>query len=138
MNSRPRPARSAAAPRPGAQAETQRPPAVDPEATPEVHSAGPVSGSSPWTFFSNHAHVLICIAADPETRMRDLAARVGITERAVQRIVTDLEDAGYIARQKAGRRNRYSVAASRPLRHPIERHCATDALLDLVLGPGRR
>lgn len=70
--------------------------------------------------------------------MRDLAARVGITERAVQRIVTDLEDAGYLARQKEGRRNRYSVTASRPLRHPIERHCVTDALLDLVLGPDRR
>lgn len=97
-----------------------------------------MSRTSPWTFLSNHAHVLICIAEDPETRMRDLAARVGITERAVQRIVTDLEDAGYLARQKEGRRNRYSVDASRPLRHPIERHCATDALLNLVLGPDRR
>ncbi len=108
------------------------------EAAPEADPARSGSRTSPWTFFSNHAHVLICIAEDPETRMRDLASRVGITERAVQRIVTDLEDAGYLARQKEGRRNRYSVAAARPLRHPIERHCATDALLDLVLGPGRR
>lgn len=93
---------------------------------------------APWTFLSNHAHVLICIAADPEVRMRDLASRVGITERAVQRIVTELEEGGYLARQKEGRRNRYLVTASRPLRHPIERHCSTEALIDLVLGPNRR
>ena len=93
---------------------------------------------APWTFLSNHAHVLICISEDPEVRMRDLSSRVGITERAVQRIVTELEEGGYLERQKTGRRNRYQVTASRPLRHPIERHCATDALIDLVLGRSRR
>ena len=93
---------------------------------------------APWTFLSNHAHVLICLADDPELRMRDVAARVGITERAVQRIVTELEEAGYLERSKEGRRNRYRVTASRPLRHPIERHCATDALLELILGKAKR
>lgn len=66
--------------------------------------------------------------------MRDLADRVGVTERAVQRIVAELEDAGYLIRRKEGRRNRYEVTASRPLRHPIEKHCGTDELLGLVLG----
>lgn len=93
---------------------------------------------APWTFLSNHAHVLISLADDPEARMRDVASRVGITERAVQRIVTELEEGGYLERLKEGRRNRYRVTASRPLRHPIERHCATDELLDLVLGRPRR
>jgi DNA-binding transcriptional ArsR family regulator len=89
---------------------------------------------TPWTFLSNHAHVLVCIAADPEARMRDVAQRVGVTERAVQRIVTELEEGGYLLRRKEGRRNHYEVTASRPLRHPLERHCTTDALLAMVLG----
>ena len=89
---------------------------------------------APWTFLSNHAHVLISLADDPEARMRDVATRVGITERAVQRIVTELEEGGYLERFKEGRRNRYRVTKSQPLRHPIERHCATDQLLNLILG----
>lgn len=89
---------------------------------------------APWTFLTNHAHVLIHIAEEPEARMRDIADRVGITERAVQRIVRELEDAGYLQRIKEGRRNHYRVTASRPLRHPIERHVQTSALLELVLG----
>jgi DNA-binding transcriptional ArsR family regulator len=93
-------------------------------------SARPV----PWTFLSNHAHVLISIALDPEARMRDVADRVGVTERAVQRIVGELEEAGYLVRRKEGRRNHYEVTASRPLRHPIEKHCSTEQLLDLVIG----
>lgn len=93
---------------------------------------------APWTFLSNHAHVLICIAQDPETRMRDLADRVGVTERAVQRIVSDLEEAGYLVRRKEGRRNHYEVTASRPLRHPIEQHCSTEQLIGLVLGEAGR
>lgn len=90
--------------------------------------------ATPWTFLSNHAHVLVCIAADPEARMRDVAQRVGVTERAVQRIVAELEEGGYLLRRKEGRRNHYEVTASRPLRHPLERHCMTDALLAMVLG----
>lgn len=90
-----------------------------------------------WTFLTNHAHVLFCIAQDPEVRLRDVAARVGITERAVQRIVTDLEDEGYLAVSKEGRRNRYQLRCDRPLRHSVERHRSVQALIDLVLGPRR-
>lgn len=73
-----------------------------------------------WTFFTNHGHVLWCIARDPDIRHRDLATRVGITERAVQRIVADLVDAGYLSITKAGRRNRYQLHPEMPLRHPVE------------------
>ena len=68
---------------------------------------GSVHQPTGWTFLTNHAHVLFCIAEDPEMRLRDVAARVGITERAVQRIVTDLEGEGYLTVSKEGRRNRY-------------------------------
>jgi DNA-binding Lrp family transcriptional regulator len=87
-----------------------------------------------WTFLTNHAHVLLCIAREPEVRMRDVAHMVGITERAVQRIVADLEDAGYIERIRLGRRNRYEIRTHRPLRHPIERHERVASLIALVLG----
>jgi DNA-binding MarR family transcriptional regulator len=87
-----------------------------------------------WTFLTNHAHVLFCIAHDPEVRLRDVALRVGITERAVQRIVTDLEDEGYLAISKEGRRNRYRVNAGLSLRHIVERHCSVQGLIELVLG----
>ena len=92
------------------------------------------AGALPWTFLSNHAHVLLCIAQDPEARMRDVADLVGVTERAVQRIVAELEEAGYLRRERDGRRNRYEVLGHLPLRHPIERHRAVSALLELVLG----
>jgi DNA-binding MarR family transcriptional regulator len=102
----------------------------------------PTDSSSPsrppaagWTFLTNHAHVLFCIAQDPEVRLRDVAARVGITERAVQRIVTDLEAEGYLAVTKEGRRNRYQVDYEQRLRHPIERHRTVRSLIELVLGP---
>lgn len=84
-----------------------------------------------WTFLTNHAHVLICIARDPEIRVRDLADLVGITERAVMRIVGELEESGYLERQRDGRRNRYRVRDNLPLRHPIERHRTVSALLAL-------
>jgi predicted ArsR family transcriptional regulator len=89
-----------------------------------------------WTFLTNHAHVLFCIAEDPEVRLRDVAARVGITERAVQRIVTDLEGGGYLTVSKEGRRNRYQVNYDRPLRHPIERHRTVKDLIGLVVRVG--
>lgn len=91
------------------------------------------SPAGSWTFLTNHAHVLFCIAQDPEVRLRDVAARVGITERAVQRIVTDLEGEGYLQVSKEGRRNRYRVNFNMPLRHPIERHRTVNALIGLVL-----
>lgn len=85
-----------------------------------------------WTFLTNHSHVLICIARDPTMRTRDLAVQVGITERAVQRIVADLVEAGYLARERVGRRNRYVIQHGRYLRHPVEAHRRVSDLLALV------
>jgi predicted transcriptional regulator len=89
-----------------------------------------------WTFLTNHAHVLLCIAKRPEVRMRDVADLVGITERAVQRIVSDLADAGYVERIRQGRRNHYVVRGDLPLRHPIEMHEKVSSLITLVHGEG--
>lgn len=74
-----------------------------------------------WTFLTNHAHVLLCVARDSGIRHRDVAQRVGITERAAQRIVADLVEAGYLERTREGRRNRYRLNPDLPLRHPLER-----------------
>lgn len=90
-------------------------------------------GRPPWTFLTNHAHVLLCIAQDPAVRMRDVAVRVGVTERAVQRIVAELEEGGYVKRERTGRQNRYEICSSLPLRHPIERDCAVSSLIRMVL-----
>jgi len=90
--------------------------------------------NSSWTFLSNHAHVLLCIAADSEIRMRDVATRVGITERAVQRIVAELEEGDYLTVTRAGRRNQYTVNANLPLRHPLQSHRTLTHLIDLGLG----
>ena len=87
-----------------------------------------------WTFLSNHAHVMLCITREPSLRLRDVAQHVGITERAVQRIVTELEQAGYLTRLRDGRRNRYQVHLDRPLRHPIERDFDLADLFGLILG----
>jgi hypothetical protein len=72
-----------------------------------------------WSFLTNHAWVLLCIAHDPGMRLRDIAARVGITERTAYGIVTELTEAGYVVKQKDGRRNRYQVQAHLPLRRPL-------------------
>lgn len=72
---------------------------------------------------------------DPETRMRDVAQAVGITERAVQRIVSELEASGTVTRERDGRRNRYTVDVAAPLRHPLESHRTVGDLLDLVAAP---
>lgn len=85
-----------------------------------------------WTFLTNHAHVLLCLSREPEVRMRDVAHLVGITERAVQRIVLDLERAGYVVRVRRGRRNQYEVRGHLPLRHAVERHARVASLLALV------
>ena len=90
-----------------------------------------------WTFLSNHAHVLICLARDSDMRLRDVAAEVGITERAVQRIVAELEEAGVLSHSKIGRRNSYSVRKDIPLRHPVECHATVGELLaSMVARPG--
>lgn len=91
-----------------------------------------------WTFLTNHSHVLICIAQDPESRLRDIAERVGITERSTQSIVADLVEGGYLTRIRVGRRNRYEVNAELPLRHPVERDHQVGVLLKLLgLDPKR-
>lgn len=85
-----------------------------------------------WTFLTNYGHVLLCIATDPETRLKDVAARVGITERSTQRIVADLIEEGYLKHGKVGRRNRYQIRLDLPLRHPIERESQVGVLLELL------
>jgi DNA-binding Lrp family transcriptional regulator len=84
-----------------------------------------------WTLLSNHGYVLVCIAGDPDIRLRDIASRVGITERAVFGIVEDLEAGGVIQRVKVGRRNRYLINVDQTLRHPIEAEQTVGALLDV-------
>lgn len=90
----------------------------------------PAPGDRPgWTFLTNHAHVLVCIATADDATGRDIAAQVGITERAVQAIVADLVAGGYVVRTREGRRNRYSLNPDLPLRHPIERDHTVGELL---------
>lgn len=86
-----------------------------------------------WTFLSNHAHVVICLARDPDVRLRDVADRIGITERAVQKILGDLEAEGIVERHREGRRNAYELNLDHPLRHPIEMHRTVRELVQLVL-----
>jgi hypothetical protein len=94
--------------------------------------AEPERESVPWTFLTNHAHVLLCLARDPQMRMRDVAQEVKITERAVQRIVAELEAEGYVRREREGRRNRYRVRRDLHLRHPLEGHRPVGDLIALV------
>jgi DNA-binding Lrp family transcriptional regulator len=88
-----------------------------------------------WTFLTNHAQVLVCIARDPGIRLRDIGERVGITERAAHRIVVELADAGYIARKRNGRRNHYTINAHFPLPDPIARERSVGELLAILSGP---
>jgi shikimate kinase len=85
-----------------------------------------------WTLLTNHAHVLIYLARQPDVTLRRVADAVGITERAVQRIVAELEQAGILSRLRSGRRNVYEIHAELPLRHPIESHRTVQDLLDFV------
>jgi DNA-binding MarR family transcriptional regulator len=86
-----------------------------------------------WTFLTNHSHVLVCIAENPDVLLREVADRVGITERAAQRIVAELEEAGYVSHEKVGRRNRYSVHPTLRLRHPLEDHLEIGTLLRMII-----
>lgn len=97
------------------------------------HSSSP-RGEAPWTFLTNHAHVLLCLARQPDLLLREVAAEVGITERGVQKILTELETAGLLTRSRAGRRNSYQLNTGQPLRHPIEAHCTVEGLIRFVLG----
>jgi DNA-binding MarR family transcriptional regulator len=105
---------------------------------PKSNEIATAAAKSGWTFLSNHAHVLLCIARDPELTMNEIAQLVGITERAVQRIVADLVKEEYLKRTRQGRRNRYAISSHKPLRHPIEAHRNIDAILELVLTNAER
>jgi DNA-binding IclR family transcriptional regulator len=85
-----------------------------------------------WTFLTNHARALVCIAEDPQVRLREIAQRIGITERAAQSLVNDLVDAGYLTRKRVGRRNRYEIDASLPFRHPYEHRIDVGTLLQAL------
>jgi DNA-binding IclR family transcriptional regulator len=87
-----------------------------------------------WSFLTNHARVLVCIARDPGLRLRDIAELLGLTERTVFGIVSDLTETGYVLKEKDGRRNRYRVQPHLPLRHPMGREATIGELLHLLVG----
>jgi predicted ArsR family transcriptional regulator len=91
-----------------------------------------------WTLLTNHGRVLLLIAQEPDLRLRDIADRAGITERSAQGIVRDLEEAGYVERERIGRRNSYRLHPEKPFRHPAESGHTVGELLDLFAGKQRR
>jgi DNA-binding MarR family transcriptional regulator len=102
--------------------------------TKNTTSQSPLSSDAQksWRFVTNHTQVLLCVAADPDVRLRDIAQSVGITERAAQRIVADLSDAGYLVRERVGRRNRYVVDRELKMRHDAQADHRIGELLDLL------
>jgi alkylated DNA nucleotide flippase Atl1 len=90
-----------------------------------------------WRFVTNHAHVLSCIAADPDARVRDIARTVGITERTVGQIISQLQQAGYITKTRVGRRNQYVVHGDLPLRHPEHRQHSVGELIRFLQAPSQ-
>jgi predicted transcriptional regulator len=103
---------------------------ANPNSTSNTESQKNVPGA--WTFFTNHAHVMILLAKSPDIVLREVAMKVGITERAVQKIVSDLEETGFIQKEKQGRSNRYQLNLDKPLRHPIESHKTVKELIALI------
>ena len=93
--------------------------------------------ASTWGFLTNHAHVLVCIARDPQTRARDIADQVGITERATQRILADLVADGYVTRTRVGRRSHYTINARGHLRHSLFRDLSVGSLIDALNTDGQ-
>jgi predicted transcriptional regulator len=96
------------------------------------------STAASWGFLTNHAHVLVCVASDPAIRLRDIAAAVGITERAAHQILTQLVEEGYVLREREGRRNRYQVVAGLPMRHPLLQEREVGELLEVLVGSTTR
>ncbi len=92
----------------------------------------PAVEAASWTFLTNHAHVLLCLAQDPDVRIRDVAEHVGITERATLRILHDLTQAGYVIAERVGRRNHYRLRLDEPMRHPMERARPIGVLVDAL------
>ena len=103
--------------------------ASDPDPEPRPHTGS----EAHWTFLTNHAHVLVTIARDPQCRMREVASRVGVTERGAQKIIADLVADGYITRTRIGRRNSYQIATGRPFRHPVSDGHELDELLAVLV-----
>ena len=103
----------------------------------ETDQSGESRNSKPWTFLTNHTRVLVVISQNPTARLRDIAAAIGITERATQRIVADLEEAGYLSHEKVGRRNVYQIEAGTNLRHELEQNNQLRSLLDVLRPNGR-
>jgi DNA-binding IclR family transcriptional regulator len=94
------------------------------------------AASTDWGFLTNHARVLVCVARDPEIRLRDIAALLEITERAVHRLLTELVDGGYVLREKRGRRNRYEVVTGLPLRDSQLSERQVGDLLEVLIDAG--
>lgn len=93
------------------------------------------NGDHTWAFVTNYAHVLVCLAADPGARLRDIAETVGVTERTAAQLVKDLERAGYLTKTRHGRRNQYEVHDELPLRHPQHRHHTVGELIRFLAAP---
>lgn len=93
--------------------------------------------SANWTFLTNHSHVLLSIWHRPDIKVREIAQIVGITERAVMRIIRELNDAGFLNIEKSGRENRYTVVTELPLRHPLEKNYTVGELLETLSGRER-
>jgi hypothetical protein len=108
-------------------------PAGKPATTSPRKLASDAATGPGWTFLSNHTHVLVALSAEPDLTLRDIAQRVGITERGVIRIVEELEQGGVLSREREGRRNRYALNLDASLRHPLEQHCRIGELLALIL-----
>jgi DNA-binding MarR family transcriptional regulator len=94
----------------------------------------PMAAPSQWTFFTNHAHVMVCLARNGDRSLREVALDVGITERAVQKIITDLENGGYLERKREGRRNSYSLILQKELRHPLEADHSIGDVIQILVG----
>lgn len=97
-----------------------------------MHMAAQTDNKAHWTLLTNHAHVLLCISENPHIRLRDIADLVGITERAVHRIVSDLTEAGFLGVERDGRCNVYVMHSEKNLRHPVESHLQVEDLVRLV------
>ena len=98
---------------------------------PPLPPAPPTPVRPAWTFLTNHGHVLLAVAADPEARVTDIAARVGITTRSTLQILKDLEDSGYLHRRREGRRTRYAIEPHQHFRHPAVAGWEIDGLIGL-------
>ncbi|MEY4146592.1 MAG: hypothetical protein RL278_148 [Actinomycetota bacterium] len=103
-----------------------------------VKKSVPIESAQNWTFLSNHAHVLVCVAKNPDMRLCEVAELVGVRERTVHRIVHELIDAGYISVTKVGRNNVYAVDLDKPLRHPLEAEHNIQAIVAPLLKKAKR